>query len=96
MWLSKDVNSEKKKSVILLLFLQVWQVVSCINRRIYRVYLKYLDKYHDWDPRRKKEKYTYSKFVFGVQPPRSPDLNPSDFLSVGTLKCCNCRFVSDN
>jgi len=64
----------------------VWQAVSGIDRRIYRMYMKYLDKYQEWVPQRKQKKSTCSKIDFEVKPPSSPEINPSDLLSVETLK----------
>ena len=64
----------------------VWQAVSGIDRRIYRMYMKYLDKYQEWVPQRKQKKSTCSKIEFEVKPPISPELSPSDLLSVGKFK----------
>ena len=59
--------------------------MSGIDRRMYRVYIKYTVQISRMSFS-KKTKITYSKIDFEVKPPSSPELIPSDLLSVGTLK----------
>ena len=47
---------------------------------------KILGKYQERFSNRKQKKNTCWQIVFELQPPRSPELNPSEFLSLGTLK----------
>ena len=64
----------------------MWQVLSGIERRLYRVYLNTWTNLRMSYSQKTRKNCTCSQIVFEVLPPRFPELNPSDYLSLGTLR----------